>query len=138
MAYDDPRGYPNQSYVSLATGSYDNADKKLIPQYVVGGITYPAYSSGSTSVLYILPTGGSVTINGLSADQCSSGRTLIIANLSTNTAYQLIFPHLAGTSSAANQFSNANLANAYIFAGAAARCTWLYPPGAANGFWQFA
>lgn len=137
MAYDDAGGHANQSYASLASATYNDLDKKQIPQYRVLGITYPAYSSGSTKVLYILPTGGSVTITGFSADQASSGHTFIVVNMDATGNNQLLFNHLTG-SAVGNQISNMNLGQVAIYSGGAARCTYLYPPGAANGFWQFA
>jgi hypothetical protein len=138
VAYDDAAGYANQSYVSLATGTYNNVGPSIILQYKVGGITYPPYSSGATRVIYILPTGGNVTITGMDASQASSGHTIICVNMDATGNNVLIFPHLSGLSTAGNQFSNESLGSVSINSGGAARCTWLYPPGAANGFWQFA
>lgn len=135
MAYDDAGGYANQSYVSLATGTYNNLDRSLVPEYVVNGIIYPPFSSGSCKVLYVLPIGGDVTITGVSAAQASSGHTFICVNLGLSS--QLIFPHQTG-SSVANQFHNMGAGNVSIPACGAARCTYLFPPGASNGFWQFA
>lgn len=137
MAYDDAGGYANQSYVSLASNTYNNLDRSTIPQYKSFGITYPAFSSGSCKVLYILPTGGDVTITGFSADQASSGHTFIIVNMDTTGSNQLIFLHATG-STVGNQFQNMQLGNVLLYSGGAARLTYLRPPGSANGFWQFA
>ena len=137
MAYDDSGGYANQSYVTLASGTYNDLDRAKIPQYTVNGITYPAFSSGSTKVLYILPTGGTVTITGFSAVQASSGHTFIIVNQDATGNNNLSFSHLTG-SAVGNQFSNMSLNSVFIYSGGAARCTYLFPPGAQNGFWQFA
>lgn len=135
MAYDDSGGYANQSSVSLATGTYNNVGRTLVPQLKVNGIVYPAFSSGATKVLYINPTGGNVTITGLSAEEASSGHTIMIVNLSSTNL--LLFPNLTG-STLGNQFSNMSAGTVSINQLGAARCTWLFPPGAANGFWQFA
>lgn len=133
MAYDDAGGYANQSYVTLASGTYNNLDRGTIPQYVVNGITYPPFSSGSTKVLYVLPTGGTVTITGFSATQASSGHTFMVVNLSSTNLVQL--SHLTG-SDPANQISCMGAATVSILQNGAARLTYLYPPGAGNGFWQ--
>lgn len=89
----------------------------------------PAGFSSSTGTLILAAASGDSTITGLSSAGFVNNQLLQICNSSTTD--NLIFPNLSGSSSAANQFSNAISGTAVIQPNSCAILTWL------SGKWKF-